>query len=139
MLSKTYCTAAVLLLALSAERLAGDDSDRFRPYLHIRRGEFNYRWGLHDMWGVGAGVNLNRHWGVELAVDTWENILRDPVVGSVGEVAVGSLTARSRMPSLAWAVRFMSLTIASRRVLVSTSTLTAMVWPPRRVQASISS
>jgi len=48
------------------------------------------------MWGVGAGVNLGRHWGVELAIDTWEDSLRDSVVGTVGEVAVGSFTAQVR-------------------------------------------
>jgi len=87
---------ALLLLALGADRLAGEDSDRVRPYLHIRRGEFNYKWGLQDMWGLGAGVNLSRHWGVELAIDTWDNSIRDPVVGTVGEVGVGSFTTQVR-------------------------------------------
>ena len=96
MLKNTYWVTALLLLALGGGRLVGEDSDRFRPYLHIRRGEFNYGWGLEDMWGLGAGVNLSRHWGVELALDNWDDRLRDPVVGTVGEIGVGSFTAQVR-------------------------------------------
>lgn len=96
MLKKPLWSIALSLLVLCPVRLGGEDADRFRPYLHIRRGEFNYGWGLQDMWGLGAGVNLNRHWGVELAIDTWDDSLRSPDWGTVGEVGVGSFAAQVR-------------------------------------------
>lgn len=85
-----------LCLLLAPARLAAEDSDLVRPYFHIRRGEFNFEWGLQDMWGLGGGVNLNRHWGLEVAIDNWDDSLVDPVLRTIGEQGVGSFTLQGR-------------------------------------------
>jgi len=70
-----------------------------RPYFHLRRGEFNHTWGVQDMWGLGLGLNLNRYLGAELAVDLWQESLKDPELGgaSLGEESSGSLIPQLRL------------------------------------------
>jgi hypothetical protein len=77
--------------------LVAEDSDALRPYFHLRRGEFNNKWGVDDMWGLGLGLNLNRHLGVELTLDTWDHGLAAPQAGgsTVGEVATSSIVPNS--------------------------------------------
>lgn len=86
----------LMLLTLFTVTVRAEDADRVRPYLLIRRGEFNYVWGMQDAWGLGAGVNLNRYWGVELGVDNWDDSLKDPVLGTIGEQGIGAATIQGR-------------------------------------------
>lgn len=72
------------------------DSDEFRPYVHLRSGEFNTVWGVQDMWGFGVGANLNRHLGVELAFDTYEKDF-DPLGTKIGEESLLSLVPQFRL------------------------------------------
>lgn len=46
--------------------------------------------------GVGAGYNINDHWGLELGGDYWEPELRAPGVGAVAEYALWTLLAHVR-------------------------------------------
>jgi len=89
----------ILLSCLAATpiRLGAEDSDGMRPYLHIRRGEFNHNWGVQDMWGLGVGLNLNRYLGVEVAVDNWDKAL---VLSDLGDSALGELSTWSFVPQL---------------------------------------
>lgn len=81
---------AVLLAGAAVGSLAGqaEDSDRVRPYVYLRSAEFNTVWDVLDGYSIGAGVNLNRHWGVELAGDFYEKHLIDDTIGRVGEEAI---------------------------------------------------
>ena len=55
------------------------------------------------MWGFGFGWNLNRHWGLELAADTWETTLHAPSIGhTVGEESVVSLSLQARYRYPLW-------------------------------------
>jgi len=92
-------TGLVLLSGLGWDtvRLVGEDSDGLRPYFHLRRGEFNHQWGVQDMWGLGLGLNLNRHLGVELAVDNWDKAL---TLSELGSSALGELSTWSFVPQL---------------------------------------
>lgn len=65
-----------------------EDSDRLRPYLHLRSAEFNTAWDVLDSHGLGFGVNLNRHWGIEFAADFYEYLLKDSVAGTLGEQGI---------------------------------------------------
>ena len=80
-----------------AGRLQAEDSDQLRPYFSVRRGEFNYLWGPKDEWGLNLGLNLNRYVGVEMALDTWENILSFPELGGH---ALGEESATSFIPEI---------------------------------------
>jgi opacity protein-like surface antigen len=53
-------------------------------------------------YGASAGVNLDRHWGVEVAWDYWEPELTAPGVGAVSEYALWTylLQLRYRYPVL---------------------------------------
>lgn len=102
--------AALLALGVPVQ---AEDSDWARPYLHLRRGELNYKWGLQDMWGFGFGWNLNRHWGVELAADTWETTLHAPAVGhTVGEESVVSVAIQGRYRYPLWHDRLVPYAVA---------------------------
>jgi len=93
-------TASCLLccLVFSPACLTAEDSDLMRPYFHLRRGEFNYTWGPEDMWGLGLGLNLNRYWGVELALDTWEEKMS--FAGVAGGDVLGEEAATSFIPQI---------------------------------------
>jgi opacity protein-like surface antigen len=73
-----------------------EDSDRLRPYIYLRSAEFNTVWDVLDGYSIGAGVNLNRYWGVELAADFYEMYLEDPIIGKVGEEAVWNFIPQVR-------------------------------------------
>jgi opacity protein-like surface antigen len=107
---KLALAAAMFALGLS---VPAEDSEWARPYLQLRRGELNYKWGLQDMWGFGFGWNLNRHWGVELAVDTWESSLFIPGTGdTVGEEAVTSFAVQGRYRYPLWEDRLVPYLVA---------------------------
>ncbi len=101
-----------MLLTLLASTVRAEDSDHFRPYLLIRRGEFNYLWGMQDAWGLGAGLNLSRHWGLELGVDNWDDSLKDPYLGTIGEQGIGAATVQARFRYPLFRDRFVPYVIA---------------------------
>ncbi len=74
----------------------GEDSDEFRPYVHLRSGEFDTVWGVQDMWAFGVGANFNRHLGLELAFDSYEKDF-DPFGTKIGEQSLLSLVPQLRL------------------------------------------
>lgn len=83
-----WITLLAAWVAVSGAPLRAEDSDRLRPYVYLRSAEFNTVWDVLDGYSIGAGVNLNRYWGVELAGDFYEKYLEDPILGKVGEEAI---------------------------------------------------
>jgi opacity protein-like surface antigen len=67
---------ALLILALSAAPAWAQDSDESRSYLHLRGHGSSPFTDIHDLLGASVGMNFNRYWGVELAVDGFERRLR---------------------------------------------------------------
>lgn len=97
------CVGRWLVLLASGfmpARSQAQDNDAFRPYLGFRYGEFDARWNVHDLWGFSLGANLDRHWGVELSSDIFQEFLDDGVLGKVGEESVITLMpqVRYRLP-----------------------------------------
>ena len=89
---------ALLLVALSAIPGWAQDSDRSRYYLHLRGHGSSPFTDIHDMLGASVGVNFNRYWGVELAVDGFERRLRENGNGSaLGEYLVVPLVPQVRL------------------------------------------
>jgi opacity protein-like surface antigen len=95
---KFYLRTAALcsLLALAAPAIA-EDADRFRPYIRFHSGDIEPRWGVDDHWAFGVGANLNRYFGVELALDAFEREYERSGIGTIGEVGVGSLMPEVRL------------------------------------------
>ncbi|MBA4147009.1 MAG: outer membrane beta-barrel protein [Verrucomicrobia bacterium] len=85
------------VVGLVAFQARAYDSEIFRPYLHFRSAEFNTVWGVNDGWGFALGANLNRHFGIELAIDTYEHSLYEDVLDGIGEEAVFSLVPQMRL------------------------------------------
>ncbi|MFM7103372.1 MAG: outer membrane protein [Verrucomicrobiota bacterium] len=88
--------------ALAPAAAQAEDADRWRPYLHFNYGEFDTPWGVHDLWGFGLGVNVNRHLGFELPLGSFEQFPRDGLGREIGEENVLSLlpSVRLRWPFL---------------------------------------
>jgi opacity protein-like surface antigen len=68
-----FSLTAWLLLAilLMATPSRAEDADRFRPYLRFNFGNISSFWGVKDMWSFALGANLDRNWGCELEIDTY--------------------------------------------------------------------
>ena len=66
---------ARLIVALSAAPARAQDSDDSRYYLHLRGHGSSPFTDVHDLLGASVGVNFNRYWGVEFAVDGFERRL----------------------------------------------------------------
>jgi opacity protein-like surface antigen len=56
----------------------------------------------NQMFGAALGLNVGRHWGVELVADTYEAQLADPALGSLKELAIVTIIphVRGRYPLL---------------------------------------
>jgi opacity protein-like surface antigen len=88
--------AAVVVLTGSGAPAWGQDSDRPRPYLHLRGQDTNPITEVHDHWGLSLGANLNRWWGAELSMDTFErSIKRDS--NKLAEFGVVALVPQVRV------------------------------------------
>jgi opacity protein-like surface antigen len=59
---------AILILPTSSH---AEDADRFRPYLHSNFGDISSLWGVKDMRSFALGVNIDRNWGCELEIGTY--------------------------------------------------------------------
>ena len=86
------------LAALLAVASAGwaQDSDRPRPYLHLRGQDTNPITNVHDAWGFSLGANLGRWWGAEMSVDTFERHI-DQDGNKIGEYGVVALVPQLRV------------------------------------------
>ncbi|HSF05657.1 MAG TPA: outer membrane beta-barrel protein [Methylomirabilota bacterium] len=86
-------------IALSAAvSLAGaEDGDRPRGYLHLKFRDTNNLTGVHDYFGFGLGVNLNRYLGVELSGDRFELFPEIRGIGTIGEYGVFALMPQVRL------------------------------------------
>jgi opacity protein-like surface antigen len=93
--------ALLCLVVLVPTPARGEDSDRTRYYFQVRFADFfpNVS-AARDAGGISLGANLNRHFGLELALDSYELLLDVP--DGHGELSVLSLLpqARARYPLL---------------------------------------
>lgn len=92
-------------------RSQAQDSDAFRPYLGFRYGEFDARWNVHDLWGFSLGANLDRHWGVELTSDIYQEFLDAGGPRKVGEESVITLMPQVRYRLPLWRRRLVPYVI----------------------------
>ena len=95
---------AVLLVSLvvGVTTARAEDADYFRTYLHWRSYEADTIWGVDDANGVSLGANLSRHWGVELALDSFQLPLKDSLDRTVAEQ-----TSISLVPQVRWRQPFL--------------------------------
>lgn len=93
---------AILLQGAWVSTSQASDSEEFRTYVQIRSGEIAPMWGVDDHWGVTFGANLSRHWGLELAIDSFEKTFEPDAYGTLGEESSTSLApqVRFRWPML---------------------------------------
>ncbi len=109
--ARTWLAAAGLIVALGLPDATGAaDGDTVRGYLHLRLGgalqfDTDVRPSMEStraeqLLGVSLGVNLSRHFGVELAGDGYELNLRVrglPRGNTVGEYAVYTVVPQLRV------------------------------------------
>lgn len=91
-----------LLACLFCARLwtstcAAEESDKTRGYLNLRGADSNPLTDVHDAWGVGFGINLNRYVGLELAGDNFEKEVEPGGYEPLGEYAVWSFVPQIRL------------------------------------------
>jgi opacity protein-like surface antigen len=72
-----------------------EDSDRVRYYLNLRGQDTNPVTETHDAWGIAAGANFGRHWGLELSADIYERMVEFDGK-SIGEQAILALVPQVR-------------------------------------------
>jgi hypothetical protein len=68
-----WLAAAVCAIAISAAAVAGawaEDSGELRGYLQLKLRSTNNFTDVHDYYGFGLGVNLNRYLGSEQFLET---------------------------------------------------------------------
>ena len=88
---------ALLLSVLPVIRSAGEDADRFRPYLRFHSGDLNPLWGVDDLWSFGFGANFDRRLGVELSLDFFERDSTLSPFGKLGEVSAWNVVPQVRL------------------------------------------
>lgn len=88
------------LASFAQTALQAEDADRVRPYLMLHYGEMSAPWGVHDYWSVAVGANLDRHWGVELNMDSFQEFPVDNLGRTFGEESLITIMpqVRYRMP-----------------------------------------
>lgn len=91
----SLCAAAAL--AGVSFRVQAEDSEMFRPFVQIRSAAFNENWGERDGWGLSLGANLDYHFGLELAFDTFQETVEAPKLGAVAEMSIQHLTPQIRI------------------------------------------
>ncbi len=74
-----------------------EDSDRFRPYLQLKFFDTNPATGVHDLYGLSLGANLNRYFGVELSMDHYELKPDISPYGTIGEYSVFAVIPQVRV------------------------------------------
>ncbi len=86
-----------------ASRSRAGDSDELRGYIAFRTGSAFYTGsaGLLESpalidFGAAVGVNINRHWGVEISGELFETNLSAPGVGEIAEYSVATVLAHLR-------------------------------------------
>jgi len=71
-------------------------SDGFEPFI-VRAEPPAYGGAGNQLIGAALGLNVGRHWGVELAADAYEVRIDDPGFGSLGEMAVHTIVPHLRV------------------------------------------
>lgn len=104
--------AVLAMLAGGGAGVWAEDSDRFRPYFQWRSYEWDTIWGVDDANGVSFGANLDGHWGVELALDSFQLGLRNTRDQLVAEITSVSLVPQVRYRWPLWNDRLVPYAIA---------------------------
>jgi len=89
--------ACLLCVRLLTFTIAAEESDQRRGYLDLRGADTNPLTDIHDAWGIGLGLNLNRYVGLELAGDNFEKSLEPGGYEPLGEYAVWSFVPQIRL------------------------------------------
>jgi opacity protein-like surface antigen len=89
--------ACLLFGKLLTSTSAAEESDNLRGYLNLRGADTNPRNDIHDAWGIGMGINLNRYVGLELAGDNFEKPFEPGGYEKLGEYAVWSFVPQVRL------------------------------------------
>lgn len=86
-----------------ASRSRAYNSDELRGYFAIRTGKAFYTGSTGSLesptlidFGVALGVNINRHWGVEVSGELFETNLSSPEFGEIAEYSVATFLAHLR-------------------------------------------
>ena len=93
----TILMGLMALFALSRGEGWAEDSEQTRWYFGIRYGESAPFSRAHDSVGFMFGANLNRHWGFELAVDSYDLFVEPPQFGDIGELGVMTIIPQVRV------------------------------------------
>jgi opacity protein-like surface antigen len=89
--------AGVIAISVAAVAAAwAEDSDELRGYLQLKFRGTNGT-GVHDSYGFGLGVNLNRYVGVELSGDHFEIFPKVSGFGTIGEYGVFAVMPQIRL------------------------------------------
>jgi opacity protein-like surface antigen len=89
--------AGWFIAALLPSRGSTEESDDLRGYLNFRGADTNPGTDVHDAWGLGVGLNLNRYLGLELAGDNFEKSIKPRGYAQLGEYAVWSFVPQLRL------------------------------------------
>ena len=86
-----------LMLWIASVPARAEDSDALRGYFQLKLGDSMVKGsGVHDYYGFGVGLNLNRYVGVELAGDHFE--IFPKVSGrEIGEYGVFAIMPQVRL------------------------------------------
>ena len=90
-----FCAIAVSITAVAGAW--AEDSDQLRGYLQLKLRSTNNFTDVHDYYGFGLGVNLNRYLGFELSGEKFEIFPKISGLGTVGEYAVFTVMPQIRL------------------------------------------
>ena len=95
-------TAVALAGGLGSPAARAEDADRLRYYFGWRSYEADTIWGVDDANGVSVGANFDRHWGMELGVDSLQHNLKNTLSQTVAEQTAITLMplVRLRQPMM---------------------------------------
>lgn len=95
-----WLVGACCVVVISGFAVAGtwaEDSDQLRGYFQLKFRGTNGVTEVHDSYGFGLGVNLNRYLGVELSGNKFEIFPKVSGFGTVGEYGVFAIMPQVRL------------------------------------------